>query len=87
MPEGIHLQSPQTAQQTAVSIIQEIVHQLDKGDEPRNQSKFFRNGIELIDISVQVGTAKIELKVAGSKPRSSLRLPGSVTGIVEERHR
>jgi hypothetical protein len=67
-PEGIHLHSPGTAQQTAVSIIQEIVRQLEKGDEPGKQSKFFRNGIELIDISVQVGTAKIDLKVAGPKP-------------------
>lgn len=67
-PENIDLQSPQAAQQTAVSIIQEIVRQLERGDEPGKQSKFFRNGIELIDISVQVGTAKIELKVAGPKP-------------------
>jgi hypothetical protein len=66
--KSIYLQSPQTAQQTAVSIIQEIVCQLEKGDEPGRQSKFFRNGIELIDISVQVGTVKIEVKVAGPKP-------------------
>jgi hypothetical protein len=70
-PSGqtIDFRSAQTAaEQTSVSIIQEIVRQLEKGDEPGKQSKFFRNGIELIDISVQVGTVKIDLKVAGPKP-------------------
>ncbi len=65
----VDARSAQTAaQQTSVSIIQEIVRQLEKDDEPGKQSKFFRNGIELIDISVQVGNVKIELKVAGPKP-------------------
>jgi hypothetical protein len=67
--QTIDFRSAQTAaQQTSVSIIQEIVRQLEKGDGPGKQSKFFRNGIELIDISVQVGTVKIDLKVAGPKP-------------------
>ncbi|WP_216847066.1 hypothetical protein [Granulicella sp. L60] len=65
--ERVDLQSPQIAQQTAVSIIQQIVRQLETEAAPGKESRFFRNGIELIEISVQVGTAKIDLKVAGPK--------------------
>lgn len=55
------------AQQSAASIIREIVSQLESVNGPAKLSKFFPNGIELIDIAVQVGTTKIDLKVAGPK--------------------
>jgi hypothetical protein len=66
--DRMQLQHAQSANDTVVSIMQEIVRQLEKGDEPGKPSKFFRNGIELIDIAVQVGAVKIEVKVAGPKP-------------------
>jgi len=62
--------STQTANEAVVSIMQELVRHLEKGDDPGKGSKFFPNGIELIDLSVQVGTVKIELKVAGPKSAS-----------------
>jgi len=49
------------------SMMQEMVGLLGRGDDQGKSSKFFPNGIELIDLSVQVGEVKVELKVAGPK--------------------
>jgi hypothetical protein len=66
----IETRSTQTANDAVVSIMQDLVRHLEKGEGPAKGSKFFPNGIELIDLAVQVGTVKIELKVAGPKSTS-----------------
>jgi hypothetical protein len=49
------------------AMMQEIESLMGKSNEQGRSSLFFPNGIELIDLSVQVGGVKIELKVAGPK--------------------
>ncbi|HLJ29461.1 MAG TPA: hypothetical protein VKY85_22320 [Candidatus Angelobacter sp.] len=61
----------ESPREAAVAIVRELVQQL-QGGEPENKTRiFFPNGIDLIDISIQYGNAKVELKVAGPKSSGS----------------
>jgi hypothetical protein len=57
------------ARETATAVLREIVSQLNQQDPGKRL--LFPEGVDLIELKVEVGPAKVELRVAGPKPPST----------------
>jgi len=59
--------STEAAQSTAESVLREIVKHFEAVGEPGKRPQFFPDGIGLIEITVEVGNTKVQVRVAGPK--------------------